>query len=99
MLLVRVSDLERERDFVIVGELLCVKDLVKLREIVGVKEFVKVDDLVECGVVGLGVKESVRLFVRERLFVKEELFVKVGDTDLDNDIVRVGEIDCVILFV
>ena len=105
VLRVNVCEIDLVNDLVTVGEIVCVKDFVNVREMVGVKEDVKLEDLVDCGVVGLGVKENVRLFVRERLFVletvmvSEVLFVNEGDTDLVIDIVTVGEIVCVKLFV
>ena len=55
MLLERVCDTDLVRDFVTVGLIDCVKDFVRVREIVGVKELVKLVDLVNGGVVGIGV--------------------------------------------
>jgi hypothetical protein len=105
VLRVNVCETDLVNDLVTVGERVNDSEFVSESDFVRVNEVVKLEDLVECGVVGFGVKESVRLFVRERLFVKEVvivkevLFVKEGDTDLVKDIVRVGEIDCVKLFV
>lgn len=68
-------------------------------------EVVKLEDLVDCGVVGLGVNESVwdtvreRLLVKEVVRVKEVLFVKLDDTDIVSDFVTVGLMLCVKLFV